>query len=117
MISLIRAKFLPFLLYATEVCPLLYRNVQSLEFTVTRLFMKIFRIGSAAVTKECQLHFTFLPMKYQLTIRTARFLQKFAASSKGICFLFTHTAHRQLMDILVNCNGRPKTAYEYRDAL
>jgi hypothetical protein len=33
VICLIHAKCLPILLYATEVCPLLSRNVQSLEFT------------------------------------------------------------------------------------
>jgi hypothetical protein len=76
---------------------------------VTRLFMKLFRTGSAAVVKECQFQFqfTFLPMKYQLHIRTAPFLQKFAASSNGICSLFAHIAHRQLNDIFANCVGNP----------
>ena len=105
MISLIRTKCLPILLYATEVCPLLSRNVHSLEFTVTRLFMKLFRTGSAAVVKECQFQFKFLPIKYQLNIRTARFLQKFVASSNGICCLFTHIAGRQLNDIFAKCVG------------
>jgi hypothetical protein len=59
-------------------------NVQSLEFTVTRLFMKLFRCGSAVVVEECQFQFTSLPMNYQTNIRTARFLQKFAASSNGL---------------------------------
>ena len=117
VISLIRAKCLPILLYATEVCPLLSRNVQSLEFTVTRLFMKLFRTGSAAVVKECQFQFKFLPIKYQLNIRTARFLQKFAASSNGICSLFTHIAGRQLNDIFAKCVGIPKTADEYSNAI
>ena len=117
VISLFRAKCLPILLYATEVCPLLHRNVQSLEFTVTRSFMKIFRTGSPAVVKECQFNFNFLPMKYQLNIRTARFLQKFAASLNSICSLFAHNASSQLMDIFANCNGSPKTACEYINAI
>jgi hypothetical protein len=100
VICLIRAQCLPILLYATEVCPLLSRNVQSLEFTITRLFTKLFRTGSAAIVKECQSQFTFLPMKYQLNIRTARFLQKLATSSNGICSLFAHIAGRQLNDFL-----------------
>ena len=117
VISLIRAKCLPILLYATEVCPLLSRNVHSLEFTVTRLFMKLFRTGSAAVVKECQFQFKFLPIKYQLNIRTARFLQKFVASSNGICCLFTHIAGRQLNDIFAKCVGIHKTADEYSNAI
>jgi hypothetical protein len=103
VICLIRAKCLPILSYATEVCPLLSHNVQSLEFTITRLFMKLFRTGSAAIVRECQFQFTFLPMKYQLNIRTARILQKFATASNGICSLFAHIAGRQLNYIFANC--------------
>jgi hypothetical protein len=118
VISLIRAKCLPILLYATEVCPLLSRNVQSLEFTVTRLFMKIFRTGSPAIVKECQLNFNFLPMKYQLKIRTARFLQKFAVSSNSICSLYLRTTLcSQLVDIFANSKGRSNTACEYSNAI
>jgi hypothetical protein len=92
-------------------------NVQSLEFTVTHLFMKLFRTGSATVVKECQFQFTFLPMKYQLNIRTAHVLQKFVASSDGIRSLFAHIAGRQLNDIFANCVGNPKTADEYSNAI
>ena len=117
VISLIRAKCLPILLYATEVCPLLSRNVQSLEFTVTRLFMKLFCTGSAAVVKDCQFYFKFLPMKHQLNIRTARFLQKFAVSSNGLCSLFANVARRQLNLILANCDGHPKTAVAFSNCI
>jgi len=70
VLSLIRAKFLPILFYATEACPLLWRNRSSFEFTVTRLFMKLFRTNSPAVVKCCQLAFNFLPVHSQLDIRT-----------------------------------------------
>ena len=43
ILQLLRAKCMPVLLYATEVCQMLSRDKQSLEFTLTRLFMKIFR--------------------------------------------------------------------------
>jgi len=48
ILELLHAKCLPILLYATEACPLLSRDKQSLEFTLTRfrLFMKIFRTAS-----------------------------------------------------------------------
>jgi hypothetical protein len=117
VICLIRAKCLSILLYATKDCPLLSCNVQSLECTITRLFIKLFCTDSAAIVKECQSQFTFLPMKYQLNIRTARFLQKFATSSNGICSLFAHIAGRQLNDISANCVGNPKTAAEYSNAI
>jgi len=48
LVELLRAKCMPVLLYATEVCQMLSRDKQSLEFTctLTRLFMKIFRTAS-----------------------------------------------------------------------
>jgi hypothetical protein len=58
----------------------------SLEFTVTRTFMKIFRTGSPAVVKDYQYFCKFLPVTYQIDLRNARFMQKFAAS-ENICFV------------------------------
>ena len=48
VIALLRAKCLPILLYATEVCPLVSHDINSLEFTTTRVLMKIFGTGSTA---------------------------------------------------------------------
>jgi len=45
----LRAKCLPVLLYGVECCPMLTRDKRSLEFTVTRAFMKLFRTCSATV--------------------------------------------------------------------
>jgi len=64
VLSLIRAKCLPILLYATEACPLLSRNRSSFELTVTHLFMKLFRTTLSGVVKCCQLAFSFLPVAY-----------------------------------------------------
>jgi hypothetical protein len=84
------------LLYATEVCPLLARDRSSLEFTFTRVLMKIFCTGSVSVIAECQRHFCFLPVKLQLTIRTTKFLNAFVASQNHICLLFENVATRNL---------------------
>jgi len=54
VLKLLRAKCLPVLLYGVESCLLLVLDKRSLEFTVTRSFMKLFRTGSAAVVNECQ---------------------------------------------------------------
>jgi len=63
VIAILRSKCLPILLYATEACPMLSRDKQSLEFSTSRLFMKIFRTGSPVVVDECQRNFNFLPIK------------------------------------------------------
>ena len=59
---------------------------------ITRLLMKLFRTGSPVVFEECQRYFNFLPIKQQLTIRTAKFLQSFMASENTLCSLFAYNA-------------------------
>ena len=67
--------------------------------------MKIFQTGSPTIILECQRHFTFLPIIQQLTIRTAKFLQRFIASENVVCSLFTNVATTQLNCILVSAHG------------
>jgi hypothetical protein len=110
VLVLLRTKCLPILLYATEACPMLARDKHSLEFTLTRLFMKIFRTGSPAVVAECQRNFNFLPIKLQLTIRTAKFLQTFAASENSLCSLFQSNATMQLNCMFSSCGSNINTA-------
>ena len=68
------------------------RDKRSLEFTVTRSFVELFRTGSAAVVDECQKFFRFLPVTYQIDIRMAKFLQKFMINENSICRLFVKQA-------------------------
>jgi len=86
-------------LYAVEACPLLARKTLSFEFTLTRIFMKLFWTGSSKVVIECQINFGFLPTKSQILTRTASFLQKFAASENSLCMLLANDARRQLDNI------------------
>jgi len=53
VLTLLRSKCLPILLYATEACPLIAHDQSSLEFTTTRVFMNIFRTSSSAAIVEC----------------------------------------------------------------
>jgi len=38
---------------------ILARQIQSVEFTLTRTFMKLFRTGSSSTVNECQVNFGF----------------------------------------------------------
>jgi len=82
------------LLYAT-FCQILSRDKQSLEFTSTRLFMKLFRTATPTVVIECQRNFGFLPVALQIQIRTARFLQVFTVTENSLCLLFHDNAAEQ----------------------
>ena len=64
--------------------------------------MKLFKTGSAAVVVECQKQFSFLPLKYQVDIRTARFMLRFMATENSICKLFI----LQATSILAKLNDR-----------
>ena len=112
VLELIRAKCLPVLLYATEACPMLSRDKQSLDFCMNRLFMKIFRTGSLAVVRECQRFLNFLPVESLLTIRTAKFLQVFTASENNLCYMFKSCALIQLNEIL--CKFGVRTAQQLK---
>jgi len=58
--------------------------------------MKLFRTGSVALVEDCQRFLNFLPVSYQVDVRTAKFLQKYKATEKRICILFGHEVDRQL---------------------
>ena len=96
VLALLRTKCLPILLYSTEACPVLSRDKHSIDFAITRVFMKFFCTNSASVVAECQRNFKFLPFKLQLLIRTAKFLQRFSASENLICSIFSANASNQL---------------------
>jgi len=99
VLSLLKSKCLPCLFYGTEACPMLKRDKHSFDFSITRLFMKMFKTGSADVVAQCQVHFGFLPLRYQIDIRTARFLFRYTRSSNFICSLLSNNARTQLSNI------------------
>ena len=88
VISLLRHKCLPILLYGTESCPLFARDKHSFEFSVTKIFMKLFRTNSSPIVKECQKAFRFLPIANLIDIRTAAFLERYMATDNVACDLF-----------------------------
>ena len=92
VLHLLKSKCLPVLLYGVESCPVLSRDKQSLEFTVTRCFIKLFRTHSPAVVKDCQIYFSFLPIVNQIDIRTVCFLEQFVDSENYVCSLFERRA-------------------------
>ena len=54
IIQLLKQKCLPILLYALEVCNLDKRSLQSLDFTVNRFFMKLFKTSNIEIVHYCQ---------------------------------------------------------------
>ena len=71
VISLIYAKCLPVLLYATEACHIRAQDKRALEFTETRSLMKFFRTTSAIVVQNCHKFFHLLPVGVYNTVADA----------------------------------------------
>jgi len=105
------------LLYAVEACPLLARQTLSSEFTLTRIFTKLFRTGSPKVVNDYQVSFGFLPAKSQILIRTASFLQRFAVSENSRCMLFVNDACRQLHSVFMQVGDNVRTARQLCSAV
>jgi len=57
ILELLKSKCIPILLYGLECCQLSNTDLQSLDFTFHRLFMKLFRTNSIDVVKDCQYYF------------------------------------------------------------
>ena len=72
---LINSKCVPILLYGLEVCPLRKADLQSLDFCVNRLLMKLFYTNLSLVT-ECRQYFSFALPSELLDKRTIKFLRK-----------------------------------------
>ena len=58
-LSLCNSKCLPILLYGLEAFALNESTLQSLDFSVNRFFMKLFKTSSMAIITECQTMFMF----------------------------------------------------------
>ena len=58
-ISLIKSKCVPCLLFCLVVCPLNKTDLRSLNFSVTRVLMNIFRTFHVLIINECQIYFSF----------------------------------------------------------
>ena len=75
-LHLVKSKCLPILLYCLEVCPLTKSDLRSLDFTVTRLLMKLFRTSNRDIINECCSRFYFKLPSEILPVRFDRFLCK-----------------------------------------
>ena len=79
--------------------------------------MKLFHTESPITVNECQVNFGFLPAKYQILIRTAKFLQRFVALENSLCALFASDARRQLDSMFTQFGKSVHTACQLRNAV
>ena len=68
------------ILYGLEVCPLNKANIQSLDFCVNRLLMKLFCTNNFSVIEECRHNFIIALPSELLCMRAEKFVLKLNAN-------------------------------------
>jgi hypothetical protein len=96
ILSLIKAKCLPVLLYGMDACPINAADSRSLDFTVNRILMKMFRTFNMDIISDCQLYFKFPPTHQLVNNRKNCLLRKFISSINDICLLCCDAAESDL---------------------
>ena len=77
VLELIKTKCLPILLCGLEACPLNKTNLRSLDFSVSRFFMKLFKTSDMHIVTEIQLAFGFRPPSDIITDSVKYFCTKY----------------------------------------
>jgi hypothetical protein len=85
ILQLIKSKFLPVLLIATESVDLSKRELSALDFAFTRFVMKVFKCGNAAISREIMLCCGLLNPSELIRKRTQRFRVKFSNTENLLC--------------------------------
>ena len=85
--EIIRCKCIPILLYGTEAFMLNKSDLSSLDFVITRLFMKLFRVNNIETVEFCQDQFGFDKPSVLWARRVRNFDSKFVALENAFCKL------------------------------
>jgi len=89
ILQLVRSKCISSLLYGLEACALTKSELSSLDFTVNRFFMKLFRTGNIEVVQNCQACFEFRSPSVLWAERMKKFEAKYLACDR----IFIHYGH------------------------
>jgi hypothetical protein len=79
----IKSKCLPSLLYAPEACPYNKADLQSMDFTVTRFLMKLFKTNDRGFIADCCKFFCFLLLSEIIPCKATQFQMRCAMSDNS----------------------------------
>ena len=88
VIFLLQSKCLPLLLYATEACALTTSEKQSLDFTVIRFVMKLFKTSDRSIIDCCMVNFNFSLPSNLIADRQERFVRRIGLCNGAVCHLY-----------------------------
>jgi len=85
ILQLIVSKCMSILLYGLDACPVNKTDLRSLDFTVDRVFTKLFKTENIEIVRECQALFGFKLPSVLLNISSDKFIRLYDASSNVVC--------------------------------
>ena len=86
-------------MYGLDACPVCVSDKRSLDFIITRTFMKNFQTSSVDVVQECQTMFNFRRVSELILERKRKFLQKLCSCENGICQVLAFMATDELSSL------------------
>ena len=90
---------MPILLYGLDACPIIVSDRKSLDFTITRILMKIFKTTSNDIIGECQAAFNFPSVHVRVRRRKQNFLYRYSVTDNYICKLFLEMVESELAEL------------------
>ena len=92
ILQLIFNKCLPCLLYGVDVCPINKSEQRSFDFSLNRVFMKLFRTSSMDIIQSCKYFFSIPDLMDLIRRRKLNFLSKVVSSENISCQLLRDSA-------------------------
>ena len=92
VLQLIHAKCLPMLLYGLDACPVNVADSRSLEFTFTRLLMKVFKTSNMGVINDSRTAFCVDKIANLIAKRKMNFLSRYAITDSELVRTFANVA-------------------------
>jgi hypothetical protein len=97
IIQLVKTKCMPAMLYGLDVCCINKSQINSLQYAVTGMLMKVFNTKSRDIVEQCTLYFNFLSVDEYTLKRQYNFLFNFVnRSTNFLSTLFSAEASLQM---------------------
>jgi hypothetical protein len=92
ILELVKKKCMPALLYGLDACPISTVQINSLQFAVTGMLMKIFNTRNKSVIADCVDFFDFQTVSHAIYRRKLNFLLKYSVLNNSLCQVFVDSA-------------------------
>jgi len=99
LLQLVETKCIPALLYGLDACPINKAQINSLQYAVTGMLMKLFKTKSKDVIQDCTYYFNFLTVEHYLFKRKYNFLFNFVRNTSTFSYIFNAEARDELASV------------------